>query len=77
MINDTHYAQLQATNPEVTFTLANTLSGGDTVNIVLPFGAFALPASPPFTPNDTHYFPLRVADTDNQTTLGRSFLQEA
>lgn len=80
LINTTYYAQLQAENPQVTFTLASTLSGGETVNIVLPFNAFALSASYPFTPNDTndtYYFPLKKAANDTQNTLGRAFLQEA
>lgn len=77
LINATHYAQLQAANPQVTFTLANSLSGGETVNIVLPFNALGLSTSYPFTPNDTYYFPLRKAANDSQNTLGRAFLQEA
>lgn len=77
LINSTQYSTLQTTNPQVTFALANSLSGGETVNIVLPFSAFALSASYPFTPNNTYYFPLKVASNDTQYTLGRSFLQEA
>jgi hypothetical protein len=77
LINATHYSQLQAVNPQVSFSLANSLSGGETVNIVLPFSAFALSASYPFTPNDTYYFPLKKAANDTQNTLGRAFLQEA
>jgi hypothetical protein len=76
LINSTHYASLQAENPQVTFTLISTQSG-ETVDIVLPFSAFALSASYPFTPNDTYYFPLKVAANDTQYTLGRTFLQEA
>jgi hypothetical protein len=77
LTNSTHYAQLETINPRVTFTLADSLSGGQTVNIVLPFSAFALPASYPFTPNDTYYFPLEVATNGTQYTLGRTFLQES
>jgi Eukaryotic aspartyl protease len=77
LMNATHYAQLVATSPEVIFTLANGLSGGETVNIVLPFNAFSLSASYPFTPKDTYYFPLKKAANDSQYTLGRAFLQEA
>lgn len=77
LINATHYAQLVADAPEVTFTLANSLSGGEIVNIVLPFNALALSASYPFTPNNTYYFPLKRAANQTQYTLGRSFLQEA
>jgi hypothetical protein len=77
LINSTHYAKLQATNPQVTFTLGDSITGGEAVNVVLPFGALALPASYPFTPNDTYYFPLKAAANDSQITLGRAFLQEA
>jgi hypothetical protein len=77
LINDTHYRNLQAENPEVTFSLSNSLSGGETVNIILPWNAFVLPTAPPFTTNDTYYFPLKKAANDSQITLGRAFLQEA
>jgi hypothetical protein len=77
LINATHYTQLQAANPQVTFTLSNSLSGGETASIVLPFNAFALPASPPFSPNNNYYFPLKKTANDSQNTLGRVFLQEA
>jgi hypothetical protein len=77
LMNTTQYAQLEATNAQVTFTLGNSLTGGETVNIILPFSAFALPASYPLTSNDTYYFPLKKAANDSQVTLGRAFLQEA
>lgn len=77
LINATHYSNLEAANPQITFSLANSLSGGATVYIVLPFNAFTLQASYPFTQNDTYYFPLRKAANDTQNTLGRAFLQEA
>jgi hypothetical protein len=77
LINDTHYRNLQAENPEVTFSLSNSLSGGETVNIILPWNALVLPTAPPFTTNDTYYFPLKKAANDSQITLGRAFLQEA
>ena len=76
-MNGTQYTQLMTENPEVTFTLSNSLSGGETVSIVLPFGAFALQANYPFTPNETIYFPLKKAANDTQNTLGRAFMQEA
>ncbi|KAJ8068308.1 hypothetical protein OCU04_003871 [Sclerotinia nivalis] len=77
LINSTQYSLLTAINPQVTFTLANALTGGNTASIVLPFNAFALSASYPFVPNDTYYFPLRRSANDSQNTLGRAFLQEA
>lgn len=77
LINSTQYSSLQAANPQVTFTLGDSLTGGETANVILPFEALALPASYPFTPNDTYYFPLKTAANDSQITLGRAFLQEA
>jgi hypothetical protein len=77
-INDTNYAYLKAQDPQVTFTIANSISGGQTVDISLPFSAFALKVSYPFNAtNATYEFPLRRADNDTQYTLGRTFLQEA
>jgi hypothetical protein len=77
LINDTHYTNLLAADPVVTFRLADSLSGGSTVDINLPFRAFALQAAYPKVPASTYYFPLRKADNDTQYTLGRTFLQEA
>jgi hypothetical protein len=77
MISSSQSANLSAVNPSVTFTLGNSLSGGQTVDIVLPFNAFILRAAFPFSPNTTSYFPLRLAANDTQYTLGRTFLQEA
>lgn len=77
LINATHHSKLLTINPEVTFTLSNSLSGGQTTNIVLPFSAFSLSATYPFTPNNTYYFPLKKSANDSQNTLGRAFLQEA
>ncbi|QSZ37620.1 hypothetical protein DSL72_008719 [Monilinia vaccinii-corymbosi] len=62
---------------KVIFSLANTISGGSTVNIQLPFGAFSLQASYPFVDNTTYYFPFKRAANNTQYTLGRTFLQEA
>jgi len=77
LMNSTQYSQLLAINPQVTFSLANGLTGGTSVSIILPFRAFALSAQYPFTPNDTYYFPLKQATNATQYTLGRAFLQEA
>ncbi|ESZ97340.1 hypothetical protein SBOR_2270 [Sclerotinia borealis F-4128] len=77
LINSTQYNLLSGTDPTVTFTLANTISGGSTVNIQLPFSAFALQGTYPFVDNTTYYFPLKRAANDTQYTLGRVFLQEA
>jgi hypothetical protein len=77
LINSTHQANLNAADASITFTLANTVSGGATVDIQFPWKAFVLQASYPFTPETTMYFPLRVAANSSQNTLGRVFLQEA
>jgi hypothetical protein len=77
LLNSTQRSLLKATNPQVTFSLANDLNGGEYATIILPFSAFSIPASYPFVPNDTYYFPLRKSSNDSQNTLGRAFLQEA
>jgi len=72
------HTSLLSMNPNITFTLANT--GGQTLDIVLPYSAFDLTASFPVLANgtnSTNYFPIRRADNDTQYTLGRVFLQEA
>ena len=78
-VNSTTHLRLKATNANITFTLGVTQSGGDSINITLPYGSFDLTASWPES-NDTsneYYFPLRRAANVTQYTLGRTFLQEA
>ena len=75
LVNNALHTQLQTQNASVTFTLGNSTSGGETVNITLPYSSFDLTLTPPL-PN-TKYFPLRRAANDSQYTLGRTFLQEA
>ena len=79
LVDNALHAQLQAQNASVTFTLGSTLSGGETVNITLPYNSFDLTLTPPAAnlSSNTKYFPLRRADNDTQYTLGRTFLQEA
>ncbi|KAG0649371.1 hypothetical protein D0Z07_4122 [Hyphodiscus hymeniophilus] len=77
-INSTMHTSLGNMNPSITFTLANT--GGDTLDIVIPYAAFDLTATFPVLPdgsNSSAYFPLKRAANDTQYTLGRVFLQEA
>ena len=76
-VNSSLHTTLQTLNPNVTITLGTEISGGSTVNIVLPYAAFDLEASWPKYPNDTLYFPLQRAENSSQYTLGRTFLQEA
>lgn len=79
LVNDTLHQQLTSQNPNVTFTLAQGLDGGPTVQIELPYAAFDLTAMPPYQglANQTHYFPLRRAANESQYTIGRTFFQEA
>lgn len=77
LVNDTIHAKLQQLNPTVTFKIGNTVSGGDFVNIELPYLAFDLQATSPIYLTAKNYFPLRRAHNDTQYTLGRTFLQEA
>ena len=81
--NDVHDNLLHS-NPSVTFTVGSQTSGGDTVDIELPYGAFDMNVSFPFINstappylNSARYFPLKQAANDTQYTLGRTFLQEA
>ncbi|KXT10089.1 hypothetical protein AC579_8965 [Pseudocercospora musae] len=85
LVNDTLHNSLLHRDANVTFTLAQAITGGPTVHITLPYAAFDLTAKAPFrgpdsstaVSNDTHYFPLFRAQNDTQYTLGRAFLQEA
>lgn len=77
LVNDTLHSELQAKNISITFTLGVDKTGGETVDIKLPYAAFDLTATPPLVKNTTSYFPLKRAANDTQYTLGRAFLQEA
>lgn len=70
------HARLSKLNPNITFTLGNSLDSGPTVDIVLPYSSFDLTALPPLALQPTRYFPLRVGN-DSTYCLGRPFLQEA
>ena len=79
LVDDDLHSKLLNQNASVTFTLGSTTTGGQTMDIVLPYKAFDLQVAPP-TPNvvnSSMYFPLRRAANDSQYTLGRTFLQEA
>ena len=66
-------------NASVTFQLANFVTGGNYVNITLPYSSFDLNLTTnyPDILNTTAYFPLRQAQDPSQYTIGRAFLQEA
>ncbi|KAI4234105.1 MAG: hypothetical protein L6R40_006870 [Gallowayella cf. fulva] len=76
-VSSTLHKKLLAQNASITFTLGNSISGGQTIKITLPYDSFDLQAQPPFTVNATRYFPLQRAANETQYTLGRTFLQEA
>ncbi|OJD30181.1 acid protease [Diplodia corticola] len=79
LVNDTLHDTLVAQNANVTFTLGHTTSGGDTIDIVLPYAAFDLTAQPPYRglSESTSYFPIRRGHNESQYVFGRTFLQEA
>ena len=78
LVNDTLHESLVARNPNITFRIANTLTDGAAVDIVLPYASFDLLASYPLVAgNASRYFPLQRATNSSQYTLGRTFLQEA
>lgn len=77
LVNESIHSQLTSLNPVLTFRLGNAISGGESIDITLPYQAFDLQATYPIYPNATNYFPLRRAANDSQYTLGRTFLQEA
>lgn len=76
-VNTTLHDKLVAQNANVTFKLGQSSTGGETVDIVLPYGSFDLSATTPLAENATKYFPLRQAQNQSQYTLGRAFFQNA
>lgn len=79
LVDNALHTTLSNTDASVTFTLGPQTAGGETVDIVLPYGAFDLQIDFPYieNPNSSYYFPLMRAANDTQYTLGRTFLQEA
>jgi len=77
LVNNTLREQLQSRNPSISFIIGNDINGGPNVNITLPYHAFDLTLDKPIVNSTQYYFPLRRAANDTQTTLGRTFLQEA
>lgn len=74
---------LAACDLKFTFTLAENSTTADTTSLTISYDAFNLQLSYPFpglftTYNDTkvNYFPLRRANSTQQYTIGRAFLQE-
>ena len=78
LVNDDLHTKLLAQNATVTFTLGARTSGGQNVDIILPYASFDLVVKPPAlgVTQSSKYFPLRTALNDSQYTLGRTLLQE-
>ena len=76
-VSEALHTKLLGRKASIRFTLGNTDSGGQTIDITLPYESFDLQVKPPFTANATRYFPMQRAANDTQYTLGRTFLQEA
>lgn len=76
-VSDALHQALLAQNASISFTLGETGSGGQTINITLPYASFDLQATPPVVSKTTKYFPIKRANNATQYTLGRTFLQEA
>lgn len=77
LVSDALHDRLLSQNASVTFILGNDVTGGQTVEITLPYLSFDLQADYKFLNKSSRYFPLRRADNDTQYTLGRTFLQES
>lgn len=77
LVNDSLHNALLAQQASVVFSLGKDISGGQTVQITLPYASFDLTAQAPLVANSSRYFPLHLATNDTEYTLGRTFLQEA
>ena len=77
VVSDEQHDVLMASNPNITFTIADSKDGGPTVDIVLPYSSFDLELKPPLARENARYFPIAPAQNESQYTLGRTFLQEA
>lgn len=77
LVNNSIHEKLLALNPSVTLFLGNTPSGGQVINITLPYAAFDVMAAYPLVDNTALFFHLQRTMNDIQYTLGSTFLQEA
>ena len=76
-VTDEQHDYLMAADPSITFTIADSIAGGPSVEITLPYSSFDLELKPPYAPETTRYFPILPAHNESQYALGRTFLQEA
>ncbi|KAH7030063.1 aspartic peptidase domain-containing protein [Macrophomina phaseolina] len=76
LLNETTYKALVEKDAEISLNIG---SSAQTTTITFPIGAFLLNASYPLVPGNQsqYYFPIMRANTSDQWTLGRAFLQEA
>jgi hypothetical protein len=77
LLDEEAHKRLSGLNPTFTLTLGHEEADGNTVEIALPYGAFDLSGTAPFTDPPSRYFPLKRAERAEQYTLGRVFLQGA
>ena len=77
LLTEEEHAHLIALNANITIKLGPNAAGNESVDIIMPYGAFDLTASSPLTESPTRYFPLQRAQNESQYTLGRVFLQQA
>ncbi|KAL8644614.1 MAG: hypothetical protein Q9226_007677 [Calogaya cf. arnoldii] len=77
IVDEELHRDLLMRKPTFTFELGNSLTGGPTVDIILPYSSFDLSFKPTYDSEPVRYFPLQRAANKSQLTLGRSFLQEA
>ena len=79
LLTEDEHTKLLNMNANITIRLGPNAasSSNESVNIVMPYGAFDLTASLPLVESPTYYFPLKRAQNDTQYTLGRVFLQQA
>lgn len=68
---------LNDVNPNVTISIAPTLTSETFVSIVFPYLAFQQTIGPPFLEHYRLVFPLKRATTESQYALGRTFMQQA
>jgi len=75
-VTDSARSAIRSSPPKFSFVIGTSATGGSTVSIDIPYGAFDLQAAFPIFSPPAYYFPLRRAANESQFTLGRAFLQE-
>lgn len=76
-VNATQHGKMIANNPNFTFTLGPSSSGGPSVDIVMQYGSLDLSYEDVNSGYQSRYFPLRQAQNSSMYTLGRTFFQDA